>query len=66
MMPEPQLQYFETARMLVLRGSGKRHQPRLAGAGFRLDGLPKPAESQNMVVVLADCGAARDLHIITA
>jgi hypothetical protein len=33
MMPEPQLQYYETARMLVLRGSGgKRHQPRLAGA----------------------------------
>jgi len=32
MMPGPQLQYFETARMLVLRGSGKRHQPRLAGA----------------------------------
>ena len=32
MMPGPQLQYYETARMLVLRGSGKRHQPRLAGA----------------------------------
>ena len=32
MMPEPQLQYYETARMLVLRSGGKRHQPRLAGA----------------------------------
>ena len=36
MMPGPQLQYFETARMLVLRGSGKRHQPRLAGAFYDL------------------------------
>lgn len=30
-----QLHYYETARMLVLQGAGKRKQPRLAGApGF--------------------------------
>lgn len=27
-----QLHYYETARMLVLQGAGKRKQPRLAGA----------------------------------
>ena len=27
-----QLHYYETARMLVLQGCGKRKQPRLAGA----------------------------------
>lgn len=28
-----QLHYYETARMLVLHGAGKRKQPRLAGGG---------------------------------